>query len=325
LSSSTASELSSLPGLESAKRVVVGLASGSAVQSVLFYGMEGSGKKRLAQILTKAWLCTRNQGAGGRGQAGGISVSFPGGACGECQACLAFERGRSVDLLWLEPKGASRIIRLAAISPAEEDDDYPVSAQLFLRTPPLAARNKIVVIEGAERLNPRAANSLLKTLEEPPPFGRFILLTDTVGSILPTILSRCLAVACEVPRDAEGLEPWALELASGAPGRAREILEHAAAYRPLYEFGLTLVQRRKGEALIAAEEFAGLAERLQGARKIGARSANAEALQVLAVSYGLNPDKRAAALQAIIEAHRRVLGNANAGSVLDAMFASALG
>jgi DNA polymerase III delta prime subunit len=297
--------------LESAKRVVLGLATGSAVQSVLLYGMEGSGKRKLARILTKAWLC-RNP-------------SPDSGACGECQACLAFDRDRSADILWLEPTGPSRIIHLAAISPAEEKDEYPLSAQHFLRTPPLSAKGKVVVIEDAERLNARAANSLLKTLEEPPSYGRFILLTVSVGSILPTILSRCLGVACEVPSDISGRESWALATAGGAPGRADELIDFQHVYRPIYDFALRLASRSREEALIAAEEFAGLADALQAARKTSSRAADAEALQVLAMAYGLASDNKPDSLLAIVEAHRRVLGNGNAGATFDALFATVLG
>ena len=319
LSSSTVSELDSLPGLESAKRLVLGLASGSAVQAVLFYGMEGCGKRRLAEILTKSWLCSKPAQIGD-----GLA-----GACGGCQACLAFERGRSADVLWLEPKGPSRIIKLSAIVPLKgkdvEDDDFPVSAQHFLRTPPLSARNKVVVIEDADRLNPRAGNSLLKTLEEPPPFGRFILLTESVGSLLPTILSRCLAVACEVPKDIAGFEPWALRLAAGAPGRASELQEFSTEYRPLYDFALGLSSRPVSEALVAAEEFSRMADALQAARKLNARAADAEALGVLASAYLLSPSADPIALQYMIETHRRILGNANSMSALDALFAAVLG
>lgn len=308
MSSSTASELAALPGLESAKRVVNGLAAGSAVQSVLFYGVEGSGADSLALILSKAWLC-KNPNADG--------------ACGVCQSCGSFERGRNADLLRLEPMGASRIIRLAAISASEtDDDDYPISAQTFLRTPPLSSRNKVVIIQEAERLNPRAANSLLKILEEPPPYGRFILLTESVGAILPTILSRCLAVACEVPPELKDYEEWIVQLSGGAPGRAAELKQHEAAYGPLYEFAQGLTDRRPEEALMLAERFASLSERMQSSLKLGARAANAESLRVLAQAYSLAPHARAGALQSMIEAHRRILGNANAGSTLDALFAS---
>ncbi len=278
---------------------------------MLFYGMRGSGKIRLAQILAKAWLCRQ---------------PTEEGACGECQACLAFERRRSADYLEIEPAGASRIIRLGAISPTSpEDDDYPIPAQVFLRTPPLSARSKVVLISEAERLNPRAANSLLKTLEEPPPYARFILLTESVGAILPTVLSRCLAVACEVPTGLDGFEPWALAIAGGAPGRARELQEHAAIYRRIYEFATSLPKRSKAEGLAAAEEFATLADALQAARRFAARAADAEALQVLAAAYRSMPDSRPAALQAMTEAHRRILGNANAGSAFDALFAAIIG
>jgi hypothetical protein len=299
-----------MPGLESAKRVVVGLSHGSAVQCVLFYGIRGAGKAQLARVLAKAWLCKE-----------------PGsdGACGECQACLSFERDRCADYLTVSPVGTSRIIRLGAMIETDPDDQlYPIKAQLFLRTPPLAARSKVVVIEDADRLNPRAANSLLKTLEEPPPYARFILLTDVVGSILPTILSRSLAVACELPDHLEGVEPWALAIALGAPGRASELQEFSAVYRPIYEFGLSMPGLAWGEALVVAEYFAGLADRLQAVRKMGARAADAEALEVLATSYSLLPNRKSEALHAIIEAHRRILGNANASSAYDSLFATAL-
>lgn len=290
---------------------MLGLISGSPVQAVLLYGMRGSGKNRLARVLAKSWLCR---------------LPTPEGACGECQACNAFERGRAADFLTIGPVGASRIIRIGAIVETNPfDDDYPVPAQIFLRTPPLSARSKVVLISEAERLNSRAANSLLKTLEEPPPYARFILLTESVGAILPTVLSRCLAVACEVPAGPEGFEPWALTLAGGAPGRAREFEEFASVYRRLYDFAISLPRRSQAEALVASEEFGGLADALQAARKMAARAADAEALQVLAAAYRSLPDGRSGVLQAITETHRRILGNANAGSAFDALFAGVLG
>lgn len=309
MSSSTDSELAPLAGLTSAKRVVLGLAADSPVQSVLFYGVAGSGKRSLARALIRAWLCTNPQP----------------GACGECAACGSVERDRAVDVLWLEPRGKSRLIKQAAVSPpTKEDEDYPVSAQEFLRTRPLAARAKVVVFEDAERMMAGAANSLLKILEEPPPYARFILLTEAVGLIIPTVRSRCLSVACELP---ESLDPempgWVRELAGGAPGRAEIIRDQAAAYEPLMRFAEALASRPRGEALVAADQFAKLADALESAMGLNARAANAEALRTLALAYPAASDDLRAR-QLMIEAHRRIVGNANPSSVFDALFATIL-
>lgn len=309
MNSSTDSELESLAGLTSAKRVVRGLAQGSPVQSVLFYGVAGSGKRRLAKALIRAWLCVDPQP----------------GACGKCAACGSFERNRAVDVLWLEPRGKSRWIKLGAISPVQNDEEFPVSAQEFLRTQPLAARAKVVVFEDAERMMPGAANALLKILEEPPPYARFILLTEAAGLILPTVRSRCLAVACELP---ESLDPempdWVRDLAGGAPGRAETILDQAVAYEPIVRFAESLPSRPRGQALVAADEFAKLADALEPAAGLNARAANAEALRTLAIAIPAESDDLRAR-QLIIEAHRRILGNANPSSVFDALFAAMLG
>jgi hypothetical protein len=131
-------------------------------------------------------------------------------------------------------------------------------------------------------------------------------------------------VACELPDHLQGIEPWALAVSSGAPGRALELQEFSAAYQPIHEFALRMPTLAWGEALVAAEHFAGLADRLQAVRKLGARAADAEALEVLATSYSLIPERDPQVLQAIIEAHRRILGNGNAASVYDALFATAL-
>ena len=57
---------------------------------------------------------------------------------------------------------------------------------------PFESRRRVFVIEGAHTMNDQAANSMLKTLEEPPSFAHLILLTDRLGEVMPTIRSRCL-------------------------------------------------------------------------------------------------------------------------------------
>ncbi len=299
-----------------AKSLVLSLVNtAGAGQAVLFYGMDGSGKTQLARILAKAYLCTK---------------PTSDGACGECQSCGAFERGRNADLLNIYPAPPSRITRLAAIYPVKNPQPpdiefYPLSAQTFLRTPPLASKSKVVIIHDADRMNNDAANAVLKTLEEPPDFVRFILTTEAVGSIIPTVLSRCIAVACEVPEKLDGGPAWASALSGNAPGRTRQLNDSEAAYRPICDFAASLPARPKAEALIVSEQFAALSDNLQEALKLSARSANAEALDVLATAYANLPEHDPKGLPLIIEAHRRILGNASEATTLDALFAALLG
>ncbi|MEO7994104.1 MAG: hypothetical protein ABI743_06865 [bacterium] len=65
-----------------------------------------------------------------------------------------------------------------------------------LATSPQRAPRKVVILDGAEQFNPTVANLLLKSLEEPPPWGQFLLLTTAPDQLLPTIRSRTLPVPC---------------------------------------------------------------------------------------------------------------------------------
>ena len=88
------------------------------------------------------------------------------------------------DLTWVTPSGAAEML--------VGDIEEPVVAAAT-RTPFESAR-RVFVIEGADTMNDQAANRMLKTLEEPPPFVHLLLLTDRREDVLPTIASRCQAV-----------------------------------------------------------------------------------------------------------------------------------
>lgn len=302
-----------MAGLESAKRIVRRIASGeTGVHAVLLYGAKGSGKSALADALAEAWLC-RNPG--------------PDGACGTCQACAAFGRGTSADVLRIEPVGASRIIRLGAFTEVTPPDaDYRVPLRHFLRTSPLSSRNKVALIVEADRMNDRAYNALLKTLEEPQAQGKIILLTESVGRLAATILSRCLAIACALPTTEEVRQMVSevtdddLRLAEGAPGRVAAILENPGPYRAIADFARGLKTRPAGSALKASEEFRALADALEKISGAGARTANAEALDLLAAFLAREEGTNPRWTQHVVEAHRRILGNGNAGLIFDALF-----
>ncbi|RYG38017.1 hypothetical protein EON81_04865 [bacterium] len=306
LSNSTASKLAAMSGLDGAKRLIMRLARGEAeTHAVLLYGPEGSGTGELADILSQAWLC-REPG--------------PEGADGTCRACGAFERNNVSDLLSIVPQGKSQQIVLRQITPASpRDEDDPIALREFFLTLPLMARHKVVVIKDAHRMNGSAANALLKTLEEPLPHAKIVMTTDSIGNVLPTILSRCLAVACELPHPSElpAATEDDLRLSEGAPGRLRMIQAAPERYRPIADFGRRLKHRKKGDALRLADTFKEIAERIPGEN---ARASNAEALALLALWLAREPGVNPRWPQLVIEAHRRIQGNANAALVFDSLF-----
>ncbi len=311
--SSTVSELEALVGLDSAKRLVSRLSvNGDLVHAVLFYGVEGTGKRSLSRILAKAWMCLE-------------PTTY--GACGKCRSCHSFANGNAVDFFRIVPKPPSQIIKQGAIVPPKvrAHEEPEGSLQEFLRTPPMLSLRKVGLIESADRMNPDAANAFLKTLEEPPDFAKLILTTDTIGSMAPTVLSRCVTIKCEFAKDTttEDLTHGLMAAEHGGPGRVRLVLENSEWYESMRQFALGLSERRLSDALKASEEFRAICEAREDRFNETRRAANAEGLRVLAnllESHSIMSVR----LQPVVEAHRRILGNGAFGGVLDSLFAQLL-
>jgi DNA polymerase-3 subunit delta' len=100
-------------------------------------------------------------------------------ACDRCRSCLAIERGLFPDVQVLEPDG--QFYRKSQM------DELIASACQR----PMRGEKRVFILKEAQRLNESAANSFLKTLEEPLASNLFILLTSNLSLILPTIQSRC--------------------------------------------------------------------------------------------------------------------------------------
>lgn len=130
----------------------------------LFAGPEGVGKRLTALELAKALNCQQ-----------------PDGPCGQCPHCRRIIRQIHPDVHLLIPTGALGVIHMEEIR--------QVLGRIALR--PFMGQYQAVIIDGADRLTEEAANSLLKSLEEPPSQTRFVLLTSQPSSCLPTIVSRC--------------------------------------------------------------------------------------------------------------------------------------
>jgi DNA polymerase-3 subunit delta' len=147
------------------------LQNSSVAHAYLFYGQEGVGKKKLAIALAKALNC-KNTGSDG--------------ACDECESCLKIERRTHPDFFYLEPVKNSPTSREAVIKIEEIRELQKKLAYL-----PYEGKTKVVVIDSAELMNLQAANSFLKTLEEPPSATVLILVSSNPQRLLPTLLSRC--------------------------------------------------------------------------------------------------------------------------------------
>lgn len=133
-------------------------------QAFLFTGPRGVGKTTCARIMAKTINC-RNLGADGE-------------ACDVCESCQSFNKSASFN-----------IYELDAASNNSVDDIRVLVDQV--RIPPQDGKYKVYIIDEVHMLSQAAFNAFLKTLEEPPPYAKFILATTEKHKILPTILSRC--------------------------------------------------------------------------------------------------------------------------------------
>jgi DNA polymerase-3 subunit gamma/tau len=140
------------------------LAKGQIAHAFLFCGPRGVGKTTCARILAKVLNC-ENPGADWE-------------PCNTCDSCRAFMENASFN-----------IFELDAASNNSVDDIRDLVDQV--RYQPQIGKYKIYIVDEVHMLTTQAFNAFLKTLEEPPPYAKFILATTEKHKILPTILSRC--------------------------------------------------------------------------------------------------------------------------------------
>lgn len=144
------------------------LKTGHVAHAYLFVGPRGVGKATAAEMLAAGLLCEADTGA-----------ERP---CGRCPSCEDVAAGRHVDVYTLEPDDDKILI----------DQVRRLQQRAMLRA--VRGRYKLFVIEGADTATEQAQNALLKVLEEPPGNTVFILVAHRDTPLLPTIVSRCVAV-----------------------------------------------------------------------------------------------------------------------------------
>jgi len=220
----------------------------------LFLGPKGVGKMALALGLAQALNCT--------------GTAPPCGTCAQCRRTAA---GRHADVHVVAlPKSTDGLARKTIPIDAIKEMQQAAGLQ------PYEGRCRVIIIDGADALSPDAANRLLKTLEEPPPAVRLILLAANETPLLPTILSRCqtlqlrpvprakieqqLVTACGVPAEqatllaalANGSIGWAIDAA-----RNEDLLDVRRSYMDQIAALPSLPYHDRLEtARVLAEEFA---------------------------------------------------------------------
>ena len=129
----------------------------------LFTGPRGVGKTSTARILAKALNCKE-----------GPTVT----PCQKCSSCLGINQGNSLDVIEIDGASNRGIDEIRAL-------------RENVKFSPTQGKYKIYIIDEVHQITPDGFNALLKTLEEPPEFVKFIFATTHPQKVMPTIISRC--------------------------------------------------------------------------------------------------------------------------------------
>jgi DNA polymerase-3 subunit delta' len=235
--------------------------------AILFHGPEGIGKTLFAERFAKSLLCQ--------------SPTSEGEACGSCDSCGWFEQYSHPDYRRVRPEaldedeggeagegegaehGEGKKPKTAKPSKEIKIDQIRALGD-FMNISTHRHGMRVVTLYPAEALNTAAANALLKTLEEPPPSTMFLLVSNSLERLLPTILSRCRKFALAMPsmQDAQAwlaqqgvkdADVWLAEQ-GGAPLAAQAAAE-SGARETMDEFLQVLSKPGTESALKGAERL----------------------------------------------------------------------
>ncbi|MBU0733438.1 MAG: DNA polymerase III subunit delta' [Proteobacteria bacterium] len=234
---------SEIIGQEKAKRFFKRVISEERLpHAYLFTGIPGIGKTRAARALTMALNCRAPADLDG---------------CGSCPSCRQMLGGNFPDFIYIKPDGQN--IKIEQIRDLNRRLSFA----------PVSAKHRVCVLQQAEAMTVEAANSFLKTLEEPPPGNILILNAVEPLDLLPTIVSRCQRVPFQ-PLPVQAMTDWLIKekdidsqtaiivakASGGSLGRALKMSEDVfLEKRREWVSGLLKLPRlSKGEALQMAVE-----------------------------------------------------------------------
>jgi DNA polymerase-3 subunit delta' len=177
--------------------------------ALVLQGAEGLGQRSFAAWTARAVLCE------------GKTTVLEG--CGKCVSCVLADAGTHPDLQWVIPEEDKQQISVDQIRAACERLSKTSHRQGY----------KVAIIDPAHQMTPSAANSVLKTLEEPQSGSLLMLISSRPSALLATVRSRCQKITIRRPAVADAIAwlqtqtgaevgPQLLEFAGGAPLRALE-------------------------------------------------------------------------------------------------------
>lgn len=215
--------------------------SGRLPHAILITGAEGLGKHRFGIRLAASLLCQ--------------TPSEGGEPCGRCKGCHLFQVETHPDYRRIEPEEPGKAIKVDAIREFTARESLTSQAGGF----------KVAIIEPADALNIAAANSLLKTLEEPVEWTIMILISSHPNRLPATILSRCRRYHFTIPEQSQAVgwlsqqgvatDPQLLlALTSGSPLAALELSDPAllAERKKMLDEFTAILNRREDPVAVAA-------------------------------------------------------------------------
>jgi DNA polymerase-3 subunit delta' len=196
------------------------IASGRIASAFLFCGPEGVGKQAVARVFAQTLLCEQRP----------ASSTEP---CGACTACVQVAAETHPDLIVIRRPSDRAVIPIESFVGVDGKMRDGLCHDLSLK--PFRGGRKVAIVDDADFINQEGANSLLKTLEEPPPRSVLILIGTSQARQLPTIRSRCQSVlfqplraveVCEVLQRSAAIEDAATahRLAQAAGGSVKQAM-----------------------------------------------------------------------------------------------------
>ncbi|MDR1474750.1 MAG: DNA polymerase III subunit delta' [Endomicrobium sp.] len=286
--------------------------NGKLAHAYIFMGQDGVGKRLIAQEIAKVLNCNTND-----------FNKFEAYACGVCSSCEKINKGIHPDLHFID------FAKQAELEKSDLDKQKVIKIETIRHlqkevfTKAHEGKYKVFIIEPAEKMNIAAANSLLKTLEEPPENTIIILIARHKETIPKTIVSRSQVLFFQALSQ-DIISTWLMLNCSLDSRRAKEIaelsegsLEKAKRLANEKEAnGLSLWHKIRDQQLYISD----ILELSKNVAKSGALECVDAMTAEAKKDFGLYPEKILPALEFLNTSRTLLLKNVNAQTVLDNLF-----